>query len=243
MNSKNKLNAYKNYLPVLVTLILAGLAMLFGVDQTSAAQVTRANPQFKPTPPPLIRRTQPAQKPVIFKGTGTNLQSPKLEISRQIRTPVALTLPEKQISFNEALISSGAAQGIIGSLPYAVLGPRTVYVADRAALELVNAAVRPKGNYILFRDFEHETWFDLYIKPTAAGQWFMIDCSVSLEENTPGITFKIYGSGGTAEQRVNGPDHIQAFVVAQNNTWHMVTVGAPRGSRWLLHSCEITKKD
>jgi hypothetical protein len=248
MKKQIKFTTPKNKYHILIFALLTGMILL-GFIQTSTAQIirTKPTPQVRATPPLQVRRTPPlAQKIIVFKGTGTQQQQlPKFERSEKVRAPAALTLSEKQNLFNEALLSNGAAQGSIVEIPYATLNARTIYFENRASIDLVNAAVRTQDNYILFRNKEHETWFELNIKPTKAGQWFMIDCSITPEDNTPGgmILFQIYGLGFIAEKAVYGADHIQMFLLAQNNNWHEISVVAPRGSMWVLHSCEITKND
>jgi hypothetical protein len=229
-----KFTTHKNQLSILIIVLLAGLTM-FGVGQKSSAQIIRTDPQVKPTPPP-------AQRIIVFKGTGTQQPPPpKFERSEKVRTPAALTTSEKQNLFNEALQLNGVPP-IALVMPYAVLTPRTPYFENKAGIKFSNVDFTTAENIVGFRGGNSYTWFVVYVKPIKAGQWFMVDCSLGVEE---GRNFTIEGSiaGTTATTKVPKNRHIQIFLEAVSDDWHHIIFQADPGPYWYFYSCEIIKKD
>jgi hypothetical protein len=242
MKKQIKLTTHENQLSGLIILFLAGL-IIFGLGQTLSAQIIRT----KPTPPLVVRRTPPlVQKIIVFKGTGTQQPPPKFERSVQVRPPAALTQEEKLNLFKEALLSNGVAQGVTGVIPFAELSVRTPYFENKAYINFYELyATYSKDNAVVFRNINTPKilWL-LYIKPTKADQWFLIDCRLNVYGAA--ATFQIRGPDENlvAETTIIGDGRIQALLAAQNNNWQILSF-TTTGIQYeaTLFPCEITKKD
>jgi hypothetical protein len=248
MKKQIEFTMYKNQLLISIILFLAGLTM-FSSGQTSSAQVIRTGPTpplVRRTPPQVRRTPPPAQKIIVFKGTGTQQQLPKFERSEQVRAPAALTLPEKQNLFNEALRLNGVAQGVSGVIPFADLSVRTPYFENKAYINFYELyATYSKDNAVLYRNINTPKilWL-MFIKPTKTGQWFLIDCPLNVYGAA--ATFQIRGPDENiaAETTIMGDGRIQAFLIAQNINWQVLSF-ITKGIQYeaTLFPCEITKKD
>src|SRR5688500_5903572 len=112
---------------------------MFGVGQTSSAQIIRTNPQVKPTPPQVRRTPPPAQKPIVFKGTGVMQKNPEVvRFGQSPQAPRSLTGAEKSAAFKEVMLAN---QVVIENenFPvetYVTLSAQTPCVAGKGNLSL-----------------------------------------------------------------------------------------------------------
>lgn len=239
---KNKFNIQYRTQQMLVSAIVfaTGFMLLFGLFQSASAQIIRTNPpSIKPTPTPT-----PQRKILVFKGTAAEEKlGPEFERFKNLPMPTVLSSAEKQNSFNEAMLENGFNTHFV-VLPYAFLTARNPYVKDRAALSFFNpygvVTLEGIGNFATygFDEGGKESGFTVSVKPTKIGQWFMVDCSLSVADSRK-FNIKM-PDGSLMEKTVSGTEHLQVFFLSQKIGWHYFSFNTPPGTPWMLSSCEVT---
>ena len=238
MNSQIKFTMHKNQYLVLILILLAGF-MLFGLCQTSSAQIIR-------TKPPLVKTTPtPQRKTMVFKGTGVRQRSPEVaKFGQQI--PKSLTMTEKSTALKAVMLANG---GVIKNENFSVetyvtLNSQTPYVAGKGNLSYVGHFwVDPLslegwviGDTNFLGVFESSV-IKVFIKPDQPGRWFMIDCKVV--PRTGGLPFRLTGPDGSATEIPYPADgHLKTFMVSENTEWQKFTI--ENSFVWRLYSCEVT---
>jgi hypothetical protein len=245
MKKQNKYTSNKIQYSIPILVLLAG-SFLLCLVQPASAQIIRTNPPVaKPTPPP-------PKKPMVLKAAGEIKPNAEIGIIRNLPPPGALTNTEKQALFSEAI---GLIRPLEAALviPYALLTPRTPYVAERAEIEFYNLYnISTRYNVALFvytstsGFMGGKSVFLVRVKPAKKDQWFLVDCSVGVQPDQ-NRTFKISGAGGgVMEQTVSGAAHLQMFFQAEGNDWHTIHFetgpAATLERTWVLYSCEVTAK-
>jgi hypothetical protein len=241
MNRQFKFTTCKNQYLVLIILLLTGL-MMFGLGQTSSAQIIR----IKPTPTPQVRATPPAQRnAMVFKGTGALQKNPELaRFGEQI--PKSLTAEEKSAALREVMLANRVVirNNNFPVQTYVMLNSQTPYVAGKGNLSYVGSVwVDPLslegwviGDTNFLGVFSGKIKF--FIKPDQIGRWFMIDCKV-VPRTTGGEPFHLTGpDGNTTEIAYPADGHLKTFMVSQNTEWQKFTL--ERNDVFRLYSCEVT---
>ncbi len=209
-----------------IVILLVSLTVV-ALSQAMSAQIIRSN------------QLPAVQKIVVFKGTGIRHKRTIAEPSLARQTVKVLSRAERSALIRDVMLANGAvANASSSAASYASLSASTPFVSNRAYLvSWGTVTTNPVTPGIAFHK-GLDDGLEVFIKPEAAGQWFMVECQV---HGFGSAAFMIAGPDGSKTEIANagGAANLQLMMVSQDAQWQEFYIH--RNSPWNLKACEISK--